>query len=580
MPKHSCKSRLCKAIIPAAFIFVVALLVRIIYMYQAAKSLTFSIPIIDSAVYDYIANRIINDGVMDDRFFWHSFFYPFVLSRIYYFTGSSIIAAKIIQAILGSVTSVLVYVLAKKLFDRKIGVIAGLIYALYGPAVFFETQLLAAGWACFWAVTLILLLLKAQQSHKLSLHLVTGLCAGAAVLTRATFIPFIAAVCIWLIFRWHKVKLEPKTIVANTALLILGIAAALTSVSTLNYIENQRLTPLPEAGPLNLYIGNNPNSNLTRAIRPAHQWKLLIALPKKHGAQNNKQAEEYFIQQVKNYARTQPKDFLKNLAAKTGEFFTSREIPRNIDIYTETKDSSLLSALVFEIGRFGFPLGVLFPLSLIGFWLQRRKLISPVVLFLLLYPLAIILVFPAARYRLPIVPVLAPLAAAGLLGVINFIKERKLLEATALIVLATLTAALTSIAGPYPLEDYDFQAETFYCVGHYYWRHDRLERANHLLSQAVQRQPEYADAHNKLARVLYDQGKYRPAIEHFQRALQLGFDSGWLRLFLAEALLETKDNRQAMEHLQKAQKFAEEMLDIRLLTRVRAILEKLPQDRR
>ena len=110
------------------------------------------------ATYDEIASRLIYDGVMNDRYFWQSFYYPFFLSRLYYFTGQSILAAKLFGVFLGSFTCALLYYLAKMLFSRTVGIIAALILAFYGPVIFFDAKLLATGWACFWSVLILLLL--------------------------------------------------------------------------------------------------------------------------------------------------------------------------------------------------------------------------------------------------------------------------------------------------------------------------------------------------------------------------------------------------------------------------------------
>ena len=92
-------------------IFTIALFVRILYLAQLSSNPAFCIPVIDSATYDEIARRLIYDGVMNDRYFWQSFFYPFFLSRLYYFTGQSIIAAKLFGLFLGSFTCALLYCL-------------------------------------------------------------------------------------------------------------------------------------------------------------------------------------------------------------------------------------------------------------------------------------------------------------------------------------------------------------------------------------------------------------------------------------------------------------------------------------
>ena len=74
-------------------IFALALAVRLVYLYEVSKSPTFFVPIVDSAKYDGVARSLAIGKEMSERLFSQSFFYPFFLSRVYFFSGSSIICA-------------------------------------------------------------------------------------------------------------------------------------------------------------------------------------------------------------------------------------------------------------------------------------------------------------------------------------------------------------------------------------------------------------------------------------------------------------------------------------------------------
>jgi len=166
-------------------IFTLALTVRLIYFNEISKSPTFLIPISDSDLYDRLAHSLAQRGLMQKDFFLQSFFYPFFLSTVYFFSGSSIICAKLTQIMLGSVVCVLVYRLGEMVFDRRTGIMAGAITALYGPLIFFDSELVATGWASFWSVALIILLLKAGEKKGPWLYFALGICGGLSVLLPA-----------------------------------------------------------------------------------------------------------------------------------------------------------------------------------------------------------------------------------------------------------------------------------------------------------------------------------------------------------------------------------------------------------
>ena len=169
-----------KSLFTGAGIFFLALAVRLVYLYQSSANPSFNCPVIDSETYDNIARALAGGQGMSDKFFWQSFFYPFFLSIVYYLGSPSVLLAKIVQAILGSLTCVLTYQLGKKIFNHKIGIAAGIITCLYGPMIFFDGELVAACWAGFWAVVLMLLLIKCASKFSIGLYALLGLCGGMA----------------------------------------------------------------------------------------------------------------------------------------------------------------------------------------------------------------------------------------------------------------------------------------------------------------------------------------------------------------------------------------------------------------
>lgn len=94
-------------------IFLLAFGLRLLYLYESSDNPSFEMPIVDSAVYDNMARSVAEGKPMSDDFFWQPFFYPVFLSVIYFVSNSSIIFAKIMQVLLGSITCSLTYLLGK-----------------------------------------------------------------------------------------------------------------------------------------------------------------------------------------------------------------------------------------------------------------------------------------------------------------------------------------------------------------------------------------------------------------------------------------------------------------------------------
>jgi len=573
-------------------IFALALLVRLFYLYEVSKSPTFLTPIVDSATYHSLARSLAQAGQIQPEFFWQAFYYPVFLSGVYSFSGASVICPKFIQILLGSGLCVLVYRLGQKVFDRRTGALAGAITALYGPLIFFESELLATVWAAVWSVVLILLFLQAREKKRLRTYFVLGICGGLSIITRATFLPFFVAASIWLVFALRTESMQWTLIALNKAFVLLGLLLILVPVATMCFYVTGRFSPLPESGPINLYIGNNPDTSKTITLRPGLEWSNLSRLPYRHGAKDNRQAARFFMRRFWNYVTAEPISYLKGLVHKTVQFAGSRELPRNVDLYASRKYSRLFSALVWKADGFGFPFGVLLPLALLGFigphFAIRRKMETlrcrprippPVVLFLILYPFSVILVFVTARYRTPVIPVMTVFAAAGFWAAIETIKAQHWLQAAAMAALFVIAAALSSIAGPFPEENYSYEAEMYYCLGFMDRQQGRIEQAIFNLSEALRLNPRYSAAHKTLGHVLYNQGKPQEAAEHFEKALQTNPESASVHYYLAIALLDLGKAERAVEHLREALCYAESSENYAFAAKIRKKLKSTTANR-
>jgi 4-amino-4-deoxy-L-arabinose transferase-like glycosyltransferase len=553
-------------------VFIAALAIRLIYLFEISKSATHLVPIVDAENYDTIARMLAADGAMNQKFFWQGFFYPLFLAAVYLVSGGSIIAVKVLQLTLGALTCVLVYILGIRIFDRRTGVLAAAVTALSGPLVFFENELLATGWAAFWSAALLLLILKCERDRSIASYLLLGLCGGLAAITRATFLPFLAAASIWLLVRLYGSVKRRAPVALKGGSLALGFVIITLPVAVLSFQETWQFTFLPQSGAINLYIGNNPDIDTTLMIRPGAEWRDLTRLPTIHGAASGKEDQRYFMDRFRRYVATDPGGYIKGLLKKTVQFLSPRELPRNIDVYIHRRYSRLLSVLVWKVRGFGFPFGLLLPLGLIGLFVHRRRIPPPVYLFLILCPLAIILVFVTSRYRTPVIPVLAVPAAAGFLYLVDVVQSRRWRAAAVAIGVTMSTAVITSLPGPFATERYDYEAEMHCCVGFELSKRERLDEAVLHLEEALRLRPDYGDAHKFLGLIRNRQRRPAEAVEHLRRALELDPDSYLIRYYLGASLTNLGKTEEAVDHLERALEGAKAAKEEALVTRIQALL--------
>jgi len=554
-------------------IFVLALVVRLSYLGGINDMPTFATPIVDSQEYDMLARSLAGEGTMDHTFFWQGFFYPLFLSFIYLLTNGSILAAKLIQILLGSAVCALVYRLGAEIFDQRTGTVAGVICALYGPLVYFESELLATGWASFWSVILILLLLRADKRKSMPTCLAIGLCGGLSGLTRATFLPFLVVAALYMAYRFRRSAMPWKRIVAREAVLVAGFLAITIPVASLCLRQTGEFSFLPRSGSINLYIGNNPDPEETIMTRPGQDWRELTRAPMLEGSKNGWEAADYYMRLFTEYLATQPYHFLKGLAVKAVQFITTRELPRNQDIYVSRKYSRLFSLLVWKAGGFGFPFGVLLPFSLLGIIIGKRRIPWPMVLFLLLYPLSIILVFVSARYRTPLIPVLAIPAAFGFMSVIDMARAHKWKSLKICSAAVAAVALLSSLAGPFPVERYDYEAEMHTMLGIRYSKQGLRDKAISHLTTAKSLDPSSVTAHRMLGLVLYDERRIEEAVEQFEKAYELDPDAYFILYYLGVGYLSLGRTEEGIERLERALSRAVAAREETLIVEIRKILD-------
>ncbi len=567
-------------------VFACSFAFRLIYIYDISDSPTFSVPIHDAQNYDLYARRIVAGAGLDEQMFWQPFAYPLLLAGIYAISDGSMLAARIVHALVGSITCALIYVLAARSFNRTAGLLASALFTLNGPILFYETEPVANVWAAFFAALLILLFLRAAESPALWLAGLLGICSGLAVLVRPTFIPFVFVTGVWLGWTLLRRGRSPR----NTAT-ALGIAAAgflivATPLAILTHSVTGKLTILPASGGMNLFMGNNPRSVETEAAT-GWEYVSLRRVPAREGVHGIWDEDQFFARRARGYIIENPFAFTSGMLRKTLQFFASREIPSYEDPCVERRWSWILSALVWEVDGFGFPFGILLPLGAAGYVLYGRRLPRPVTLFLLLDAAAIILVHVMGRYRTPFVSIWCIPAAAGVLGLVEALANRRwrhLLPAGAVAVAA---AALSTLPGPFRLEKLNAEAEMHLSMGYYaqqrfgdpsralraYQQAIALDPGNpaahfnagialselrrpvdamQSYRQAISLAPQYPEFHYNLANTLVAAGQPDEAIQHYEEAVRLDPTSASAHYNLAYVLTDRGRKDEAIEHYRAA----------------------------
>jgi 4-amino-4-deoxy-L-arabinose transferase-like glycosyltransferase len=217
-----------------AAIFLLALVLRVTWAHFVDPSPADG-RVDDAAVYHRMALSIKNgDGFQwEDGFsgppggpfnmaptaYW-SVGYPAALAGVYAVTDSSVPAAKLFNALLGAATCMVIYFVGREVFDRRVGLTAAGILALFPSQVFLPTLLMTeTPWtflsALLLALTLILTLRKKPSWLPVAM---LGLAFGVASLVRGEMLAFpLVLVAVWAIaYRsgWPAVRYGAVVVIA------------------------------------------------------------------------------------------------------------------------------------------------------------------------------------------------------------------------------------------------------------------------------------------------------------------------------------------------------------------------------
>jgi 4-amino-4-deoxy-L-arabinose transferase-like glycosyltransferase len=125
----------------ALLIFAVALAARLIHVWQLKGSPFFDTLLGDANGYDLWAQRLAAGDWIGSEVFYQAPLYPYFVGVVYALFGRDLLIVRVVQALIGSASCVLLGLAGARLFSTRVGLAAGLALALWAPAIFFDAVL-------------------------------------------------------------------------------------------------------------------------------------------------------------------------------------------------------------------------------------------------------------------------------------------------------------------------------------------------------------------------------------------------------------------------------------------------------
>lgn len=396
-----------------AALFVAALAPRLLCAFEYGREHPNArYPVIDERSYDAWAREIAAGDWLGDEVFFQEPLYPYFLAVVYRLTGGSLELARIVQAVLGALTCVLLALLTARLFGRLAGGLAGSGLALALTGIVFPSYLLKPNLLLPVLVLLAGLLVRElpRRETRTASWLALGGLAGLGALLRGNvliLLPFLAA---WIAFE------APARRLARAALFSAGAALVLAPVCLRNLAVGGVPALTTSGAGTNLYGGNNADN--PHGIATEFDW--VRGVPEHEADDWRREAERrlgrdldagevsrYWMGEVWSSVERDPWLHAEILWNKLRVTLSSYEVPDNHDLRWDARFVGLL--------RLPWPgFGVLGVLCLAGALLAPfTRGAADARRFALLfaaYLATIVLTVTSMRIRLALLPLGLPLA--------------------------------------------------------------------------------------------------------------------------------------------------------------------------
>lgn len=573
-----------------AGIWAIALAVRLLHLWLLQGSPLSYVLMGDAKRYHEWAVEIAQGNWLGTESFYQAPLYPYFMGGLYWIFGVDQTTVRIAQAILGATACVGLACAGRRFFSPKTGLLAGGLFAVYAPAIFFDGIIQKASLDGFLvAMVLAVMGSLAHRPRRVWLWGVLGFLLGAWILTRENAVILVLLLPLWLAFGWGKTSRLAR--VGWLASVGVGLALILFPVALRNrVVGGEWHLTTSQFGP-NFFIGNSELATgrymPLRQDRGSPEYERIDATELAEADLGRKltpgEVSTYWTQRTFEDIHSDWPRWIRLLTRKWFLVWNATEIIDTEDIYTYGEASWLLGGLLPV-----WHLGCLAPLAALGMvlaWKSWRRQ-GVLALFVIAYALSVSLFYVFARYRFPLVPPLILLAAAGLLKLPAYCRRRRFGWLTTAFLCAFAVAYWTNLPGEprdpmrsnthYMLavnlermggdvktieREYDLAelldplyAEVLRMRANFEWQRGQIDRALEYYERCVALDGGFVLARYDYGLALFDLRRYQEALEQFGivNHFEPGFAEGWLQYIMGAAQFNLRRYKPAEQHFRAA----------------------------
>jgi 4-amino-4-deoxy-L-arabinose transferase-like glycosyltransferase len=450
--------------------------------------------------------------------FYKAPFYAYLIAALYRVFGDAMLPLALLQILAGAASIVLLGRIAAPIFGAAAGLGAALIYAVYAPDIHFDVIMLRGPWIVLISLLATWQLLALHERPGAGRAIGLGVLVGIAIVVNEGFLT-VPPLILVLLLAWFR---EPRRLAILGGAFALGLAVAFVPVAIRNLVVGAPALKLAVTGSTVYAVFNAAGSSpYFFQIHPA----AFVPIIEVSGGD--------LVATILNCLRSfaSAGDGVLFYLHKAAGLAIPYENPDNANFYYAALKSPLLGMLPNY--------AVLFPVGVVGLALAARRVGAwvPLLPFSLSLLASILLTLPLSRYRATLAVFLIPFAALALAEAVAFVRKRRLVPLTAVVLggcLAFLAAGAlqerVAFAGV-PRDFHYYRAAEFLLGAGVYERQGRLAEATDdalTLFRLNPHVPTKAWALLVAGRLQALRGNRRQATEALAGARQLDGANPWL----------------------------------------------------
>jgi hypothetical protein len=355
----------------------------------------------DGQVYHRLAGQLLDEGYLgyspDSFRSWRPPLYPTWLAGVRAVLGPRPFHAKLVECLLSGVIALLIVLIGRRLGLPWAGVLGALLYAVNSHGIRRDATLYGEN-SIALLVTILVLVSLSPRALFAGASLIRGIIAGLLIHLQPALVVIPLAMAAWTILKGRS-----RRHAISALCLVAGMILAAIPWTIRNYSVHGEVVFLTTNGGFNLLRGHNPHatgSNLSKE-GIAHTQRVMQSAPE---SSTETDLDRWCRGKAVAWMRDNPRAAIRNTVVRLRNWWLPRRLLEPGSAWPVTY-------------------GVLFPFAVLGLIgiLRRRIAWAPIWLSIIAASIpSFLVVYAGARYRTPVLPLIALLAGIGVLQVTGF----------------------------------------------------------------------------------------------------------------------------------------------------------------